>query len=165
MSSPRLQHGREAIHGATYAITAVAAGRRATFADADAAEAVVDELRLAGRLGMATSLAWVVMPDHLHWMFELQGFSLAQVMGRAPRGMWPAEGSVSTDLFRAAIERLVAGGARARTRPALRLDCRRRRSKLRGASTGCQPNSEKRSDGERQPGCRFRLVDPAPRVH
>ena len=82
MSSPRLQHGREAIHGATYAITAVAAGRRATFADADAAEAVVDELRLAGRLGMATSLAWVVMPDHLHWMFELQGFSLAQVMGR-----------------------------------------------------------------------------------
>ena len=81
MSSPRLQHGREAIHGATYAITAVAAGRRATFADADAAEAVVDELRLAGRLGMATSLAWVVMPDHLHWMFELQGFSLAQVVG------------------------------------------------------------------------------------
>ena len=82
MSSPRLQHGREAIHGATYAITAVAAGRRATFADADAAEAVVDELRLAGRLGLATSLAWVVMPDHLHWMFELQGFSLAQVVGR-----------------------------------------------------------------------------------
>ena len=82
MSTPRLQRGREAILGAIYATTAVAAGRRATFSDADAADAIVDEIGLAGRMGVAASLAWVVMPDHLHWMFQLHGPSLAQVVGR-----------------------------------------------------------------------------------
>ena len=37
---------------------------------------------VAGRMGLATSLAWAVMPDHLHWMFELRVPSLAQVVGR-----------------------------------------------------------------------------------
>ena len=52
MSSPRLQTGREAIPGAVYAVTTVVAGRRAVFADACAAGAVVDEIRLAGRMGL-----------------------------------------------------------------------------------------------------------------
>ncbi len=82
MASPRLQLGRETIAGAVYAITAVSAGRRALFADADAAEAIVEEIRLARRKGLADSLAWAVMPDHLHWMFELHGPSLGQVVGR-----------------------------------------------------------------------------------
>ena len=82
MSSPRLQRGRQSIPGAVYAITTVVAGRRALFADADAAQAVVDEIRLAARMGLASSLAWAVMPDHLHWMFELQQSSLAKVVGR-----------------------------------------------------------------------------------
>jgi len=31
---------------------------------------------------IAHSLAWVVMPDHLHWLFELRQGTLASVMQR-----------------------------------------------------------------------------------
>ena len=82
MPSPRLLIGRHSVVGAVYAVTTVVAGRRPVFADAEAAETVVDELRLAGRMGMVVPLAWVVMPDHLHWLFELRAPSLAQVVGR-----------------------------------------------------------------------------------
>jgi REP element-mobilizing transposase RayT len=82
MPSPRLLVGREAIAGAVYSITAVVAGRRALFAEADCAQVVIDEILFAGRMGTATPLAWAVMPDHLHWMFELHVPSLAKVVGR-----------------------------------------------------------------------------------
>jgi REP element-mobilizing transposase RayT len=39
-------------------------------------------MRAADQAGMVHSLAWVVMPDHLHWLVELKQGSLAQLMCR-----------------------------------------------------------------------------------
>jgi REP element-mobilizing transposase RayT len=39
-------------------------------------------MRAADQAGMVRSLAWVVMPDHLHWLVELKQGSLAQLMCR-----------------------------------------------------------------------------------
>jgi putative transposase len=41
---------------------------------------VVDQFRNAQNLGLANSLAWVVMPDHFHWLIELQQGSLSELM-------------------------------------------------------------------------------------
>jgi REP element-mobilizing transposase RayT len=35
-------------------------------------------MRRAERNECATSLAWVIMPDHFHWLLELKSGSLAQ---------------------------------------------------------------------------------------
>jgi REP element-mobilizing transposase RayT len=43
---------------------------------------VVDAFRTAEREGFATSLAWVVMPDHFHWLIELQNIQLSTLMAR-----------------------------------------------------------------------------------
>ena len=42
----------------------------------------VPELRAATAEGWVNSLAWVVMPDHLHWLVELRGHPLAVLMRR-----------------------------------------------------------------------------------
>jgi REP element-mobilizing transposase RayT len=41
---------------------------------------VVEEFRYAQVTGVANSLAWVVMPDHIHWLFELNSSSLSALM-------------------------------------------------------------------------------------
>jgi REP element-mobilizing transposase RayT len=41
---------------------------------------VVDQFRNAQNSGLANSLAWVVMPDHFHWLVELQQGSLSELM-------------------------------------------------------------------------------------
>ena len=71
MSSPRLLHGRHSRSGALYVVTTVALNRKPLFARHICACAVVDELMRAETEGWARNLTWVVMPDHLHWLFEL----------------------------------------------------------------------------------------------
>jgi putative transposase len=50
---------------------------------------VGDELRRIATGETIESIAWVVMPDHLHWLFELRQGTLAQCMhllkGRSAR--------------------------------------------------------------------------------
>ena len=41
--------------------------------DINAARLLVHELRRLHDSGDVKSLAWVVMPDHLHWLFQLNG--------------------------------------------------------------------------------------------
>jgi len=43
---------------------------------------LVEQLRSAEEAAMVTSMAWVIMPDHLHWLVELQRGSLAELMCR-----------------------------------------------------------------------------------
>jgi REP element-mobilizing transposase RayT len=40
----------------------------------------VKEFQTAQNQGLADSLAWVVMPDHFHWLIELKSGSLAALM-------------------------------------------------------------------------------------
>ena len=79
MSSPKLSAGRIVEPGAIYSVTTVTL-RRLPILGGDAASCVAYEISECERQGRVTSIAWVVMPDHLHWLFELQQGDLATVM-------------------------------------------------------------------------------------
>ncbi|EPL05915.1 hypothetical protein CF150_27499 [Pseudomonas sp. CF150] len=56
--------------------------RRPVFADIYLGRLLVAELKRAHDLELLNSLAWVIMPDHLHWLFELRSATLSEVMKR-----------------------------------------------------------------------------------
>ncbi len=69
MASPRLQRGRVSEIGAYYVVTTVTRDRQRIFLDDEVAGVVRREIERAWHVA---TLAWVLMPDHLHWLFELQ---------------------------------------------------------------------------------------------
>ncbi|WP_418321490.1 REP-associated tyrosine transposase [Piscinibacter sakaiensis] len=87
-----LRRGRRpADIGRAYLVTTCTDGRKPILADWRVARIVVLEMRrLDEELGAVRSLAWVVMPDHWHWLLQLnespdQSFDLSEVM-RAAKG-------------------------------------------------------------------------------
>jgi len=80
--SKDLRRGRHSEAGRAYLLTAVCQGRAPVFADWRLGRLVVQEFRSAQELGLVESLAWVVMPDHFHWLCVLQKGSLARLMQR-----------------------------------------------------------------------------------
>ncbi|QII31186.1 transposase [Stenotrophomonas maltophilia] len=80
MASPRLRYGRYSRTGNVYSLTTATHGRAPLFADAANVAVLVDTLRFIERNAFSHSLAWVVMPDHLRWLMELQKGTLAQCM-------------------------------------------------------------------------------------
>jgi len=67
-----LTKGRYSENGRAYFITTVLAEReRRYFGDFSCARLVVAEMRVLHESGAVNSLAWVVMPDHVHWLFQL----------------------------------------------------------------------------------------------
>ena len=80
MANPRLLRGRVSRAGYYYAITTVVASRRTVFANAQLASSVESELKQAGNSGQIRNIAWMLMPDHLHWIFQLQEGSLGRCM-------------------------------------------------------------------------------------
>ncbi len=67
-----LAKGRYSQGGRVYFVTTVLADRsRRWFADFALARLVVSEMRKLDECGAVHSLAWVVMPDHVHWLFLL----------------------------------------------------------------------------------------------
>jgi REP element-mobilizing transposase RayT len=71
-----LRKGRFSESGRTYLITTVVHNRRPIFAEWQIGRLLVDELRATEKSGLVQSLAWVVMPDHLHWLVTLQSGNL-----------------------------------------------------------------------------------------
>jgi len=61
-------------------LTTVTDQRRPLFRDLRAARLVIRELRHSDFLGDCRSLAWVLMPDHLHWLIELHAITLSSLM-------------------------------------------------------------------------------------
>jgi putative transposase len=82
MNRARLRLGRYSRIGQTYLLTSVTQGRRRDFEDAAAAHVVMDVVRRIDAEGLTHSLAYVVMPDHIHWLVELRAFSLDFIMQR-----------------------------------------------------------------------------------
>lgn len=66
-----LRHGRFSESGQVYVITTATRDRRPLFQDFMAARALIWVMMNHERLGFATTLCFVVMPDHLHWMMQL----------------------------------------------------------------------------------------------
>ena len=79
-TSKSLRVGRYSEPGRPYLLTTVVLARQPVFLDWSLGRHVVTELRRAQASGRVTSLAWVLMPDHLHWLIELHSSSLANVI-------------------------------------------------------------------------------------
>ncbi|MGH8161467.1 MAG: REP-associated tyrosine transposase [Gammaproteobacteria bacterium] len=66
-----LRRGRFSSAGHSYLLTSVTHRRQAFFADFASARIVARSLTHFHRAGHCQSLAWVIMPDHLHWLVTL----------------------------------------------------------------------------------------------
>lgn len=74
MSYDDLRKGRYSEQQRVYFVTVTLAEReRRYFADFSCARRVVAEMRALHDEGVVRSLAWVIMPDHVHWLFQLEG--------------------------------------------------------------------------------------------
>jgi len=71
----RLRAGRYSQFGGIYLVTAVTWQRRPLFRSLSAARCLIQSLQNEQQRGNADTLAFVVMPDHLHWLLELTGTS------------------------------------------------------------------------------------------
>ena len=79
-----LRSGRHSEPGRIYLITTVTQQRIPWFRDLRKARRVVMCLREAERRGLAETLAYVLMPDHLHWLMRLDG---AQYLSHVVKGV------------------------------------------------------------------------------
>jgi REP element-mobilizing transposase RayT len=68
-----LRRGRCSLSRQIYSVTTVTRDRVPIFNGLTAARLLVRELRRLDHSGVVDSLAWVVMPDHLHWLLQLNG--------------------------------------------------------------------------------------------
>jgi putative transposase len=66
--------------GHSYLVTCVVKDRHLIFSDFHMGRTVVHEMMRLDQSGVVNSLAWVIMPDHVHWLFELKSGSLATLM-------------------------------------------------------------------------------------
>ncbi len=69
--SHRLRIGRHSQAGQVYLLTMVTLNRQAVFAEFQAARCLIRTLHAEDRLGRARTWAYVLMPDHLHWLMQL----------------------------------------------------------------------------------------------
>jgi REP element-mobilizing transposase RayT len=79
-ASHRLRIGRYVESNRIYLLTTNTLDREPVFKNFDLGRLVVEQFRIAQNQGWANSLAWVVMPDHFHWLIELQSCSLSGLM-------------------------------------------------------------------------------------
>lgn len=80
--SASLRVGRFSETQRIYLLTATTENREMLFSDFTVGRLVVAELKTAQQEGLVESLAWVLMPDHLHWLIALQQGSLSELMRR-----------------------------------------------------------------------------------
>ncbi len=87
-----LRLGRSSLAGHVYMLTACTENRRPIFRDLFSARLLVREFQRAEVDGLVRSIAYVVMPDHFHWMVRLGSVSdlsslVQQVKGRSAFGI------------------------------------------------------------------------------
>jgi len=92
MSYAALTRNRRSATNHSYALTFCAHDRRPIFIEANAATQIIHAMHRSTRLGYCHSLAWVVMPNHVHWLLRLaDGSKLSSLMaatkGNASRGL------------------------------------------------------------------------------
>ncbi|MBK4991368.1 REP-associated tyrosine transposase [Pseudomonas sp. S36] len=78
----RLRHARCSVPGRLYMLTTVTHRRRPLFVDFEYARLAIHNMRHAQHKKHCHSLAWVVMPDHVHWLLELKDATLSMLMQR-----------------------------------------------------------------------------------
>ena len=84
--SQDLRKGRVSIPNQVYLVTTVTDERARIFSEFRYGRILVQALRHQHEAGAVDSLAYVVMPDHLHWLFALgRGSSLSRIVGDTKR--------------------------------------------------------------------------------
>jgi len=84
-----LRRGRVSLPGCAYVVTTVTAGRAPLFGAFAAARVVVRTLAEVAAERATASLAFVVMPDHVHWLLVLGDAPLEDVVrGFKGRSAW-----------------------------------------------------------------------------
>jgi putative transposase len=71
MSFNDLRKGRYSEEGQVYFVTMVTQDRRPYFSDFYMARKVIKQIGLLHNEKKLYSYAWVIMPDHVHWLFQL----------------------------------------------------------------------------------------------
>ncbi len=82
MANPVLLRGRTSQVGGYYCVTTVVHHRNPVLAARGSADIIRSELHRTAEEGTAETFAWVLMPDHLHWLFQLQHGSPGRCMQR-----------------------------------------------------------------------------------
>ena len=83
MPRDSLRKGRVSLPGCAYHVTACTHDRRPIFSDLGCARLLVAEMRRLHDAALVDSLAWVIMPDHVHWLFVLgEAESLSEIVKR-----------------------------------------------------------------------------------
>jgi REP element-mobilizing transposase RayT len=77
-----LRRGRFSQPGQIYLITTVCQNRAPVFADLALARLAIAELQRCDELGHCRTQAYVLMPDHLHWLLQLEAGELSSLVGR-----------------------------------------------------------------------------------
>lgn len=81
MPRDNLLTGRVSIPGHAYHITTCTEGRWPLFQDFSNGRLLVNEMRQLNDAKILGSFAWVIMPDHLHWLFQLnEPLSLSELV-------------------------------------------------------------------------------------
>lgn len=73
MSRDNLLIGRVSLTHHAYYVTICVYNRLPLFRDFTDARLVVTEMHQLHEEAILSSLAWVIMPDHMHWLFQLGG--------------------------------------------------------------------------------------------
>ena len=83
MGYSQLCKGRASIPNQVYFVTVTSQARTPWFKELCTARLVVKEMKDLHSHGDVDSLAWVLMPDHLHWLFQLGSVAtLSEIMQR-----------------------------------------------------------------------------------
>jgi putative transposase len=78
-----LRKGRWSGRGQIYLVTTCCNQRQQIFLQATSVQILLDEMNRSTLAGSCVTLAYVIMPDHLHWLLELgEGCSLSQIIKR-----------------------------------------------------------------------------------
>lgn len=77
-----LRRGRASIIGQVYHVTLTTHHRAPHFANFWLARHVVNAMRQSDNDGITETLAYVVMPDHVHWPFALRTGTLSKAVAR-----------------------------------------------------------------------------------
>ncbi|WP_116472393.1 REP-associated tyrosine transposase [Zobellella maritima] len=81
-TSSHLRKGRCSESGQVYMVTTITMDRIRYFSDFYMARTLIRILHESETRGHCQMLAFVVMPDHLHWLLRLQDDSLSRLIGR-----------------------------------------------------------------------------------
>ena len=82
MSSEQLNRGRRSVPGQVYVLSTTCHARQRRFLIKASADCVINQFHEMQTQGRVCSLAWVVMPDHIHWMLELKSGTLPHLARR-----------------------------------------------------------------------------------